>query len=409
MQMIKRKVEDEMQKTELKKIVEHFNTDETIALTQRMIQIPSIDPPGNEQEMSLFVQKYLEEAGIAVESVAVEGLAPERKNIIAKLRGSGEAAPLIFSGHMDVVPVSERERQQWECDPFVGEIKDGFLWGRGASDMKGGLAGILTAMKYLKENNIVPPGDILLAASVDEENLMRGAKAMVQYPALQAAKGIIVCEGTGLELIADSRGRTWAEVVFEGKSAHASLKGAGNNAIVHAIRFADRLLNHSIPFEYHVLLGEFFWQINVIRGGVEPAMVPDQCVLTVDARLVPGITPELVWREVQLLLDQMHEEDENCVAHIDILEAREPWSTNMDSPVVDLVRDSYDFLELPMGRRGQKGTTDGTFLRRMGIDTVMIGPGDSKYNHKANEKAPVEFIRNAARLYLTMMLCNQLS
>lgn len=398
-----------MQREEVQKFIANFNTDETIALTQRMIQIPSIDPPGNENEMSLFVQNYLEKAGIAVEAISVDGLNPERKNIIAKLAGSGQAAPLIFSGHMDVVPVSERERQQWECDPFGGEIKDGFLWGRGASDMKGGLAGILTAMKYLKEHDIVPPGDIMLAASVDEENLMRGAKAMVAYPTLQTARGIIVCEGTGLELIADSRGRTWAEIIFEGKSAHASLKGAGNNAIVHAIKFADRLLNHTIPFEYHALLGEFFWQINVIHGGVEPAMVPDQCVVTVDARLVPGVTPDIVWQEVQMLLDQMHQEDEQCVAHIHILEAREPWSTDMSSPVVDLVRNSYDLLDIPMGRRGQKGTTDGTFLRRMGIDTVMVGPGDSKYNHKANEKAPVAFIRDAARLYLTMMLCNQLS
>lgn len=398
-----------MDKSAVLNLMEQFDTDQTIALTQRMIQIPSIDPPGNEAEMSNFVKAYLEDAGIEVEAISVEGLDESRRNIIARIPGGGEAAPLIFSGHMDVVPVTEKERQSWICEPFVGEIHDdGFMYGRGSSDMKGGLAGILTAMKFIKDNNIVPPGDIILAASVDEENLMRGAKAMVHYPQLQDAKGIIVCEGTGLELIADSRGRTWAEVVFEGKSAHASLKGAGNNAIVHALKFADRLLNHSIPYEYHELLGEFFWQINVIQGGVEPAMVPDQCVLTVDARLVPGITPEMVWDEVQKLLDELHAEDENSIAHINILEAREPWYTDMSSPVVDLVRNSYETLEIPMGRRGQKGTTDGTFLRRIGIDTVMVGPGDSKYNHKANEKVSVQFVRDAARLYLTMMLTNAL-
>lgn len=399
-----------MNKEDVQKIVKGFNTDDTIALTQQMIQIRSIDPPGNEAEMSEFVRTYLEQAGVdEVEAISVEGLAPERKNIIARIKGTGAAAPLIFSGHMDVVPVSERELTQWECDPWKGEIReDGFMWGRGSSDMKGGLAGALTAMKYLKDNGIVPPGDIILVASVDEENLMRGAKAMVHYPQLQDAKGIIVCEGTGLELIAESRGRTWAEVIFEGQSAHASLKGAGNNAIVHALEFARRLYATEIPFEYHELLGEFFWQINVIQGGVEPAMVPDKCVVTVDARLVPGVTPERVWSEVQKIIDQMHEEDEKCVAHINLLEAREPWATDINSPVVDLVRGSYDLLQIPMGRRGQKGTTDGTFLRRIGIDTVMVGPGDSKYNHKANEKAPVEFIRNAARLYLTMMLTNTL-
>lgn len=397
-----------MKAEEIKALVSDFDTDATIDLTQRMIQIRSIDPPGKEAEMSQFVKLYLEQAEIAVEAKSVEGLDEERKNIIACLKGRGEAAPIIFSAHMDVVPVTDREMKQWLYDPFAGEIHDGFLWGRGSSDTKGALAGVLTAMKFLKDNNVQPPGDIILAASVDEENLMRGAKAMVHYPELQNAKGIIVCEGTGLELIADSRGRTWAEVTFEGKSAHASLKGAGNNAIVHALKFADILYNTEIPFEYHELLGEFFWQINMIHGGVEPAMVPDQCVLTVDARLVPGITPEMVWAKVQDIIDQMHAEDEKCVGHIKVLEAREPWSTNMDSPVVGLVKESYDLLEIPMGRRGQKGTTDGTFLRRMGMDTVMVGPGDSKYNHKANEKAPVEFIRNAARLYLTMMLTNAL-
>lgn len=397
-----------MKKEEIKSFVSDFDTDATIDLTQRMIQIRSIDPPGKEAEMSQFVKRYLEQAGIDVEAKSVEGLDKERKNIIACLQGDGTAAPLIFSAHMDVVPVSEQELKQWEHDPFAGEIHDGFLWGRGSSDTKGALAGILTAMKFLKDHDIVPPGDVILAASVDEENLMRGAKAMVHYPELQSAKGIIVCEGTGLELIADSRGRTWADITFEGKSAHASLKGAGNNAIVHALKFANILYQTEIPFEYHELLGEFFWQINVIHGGVEPAMVPDQCTLTVDARLVPGITPEMVWAKVQEILDDMHVEDETCVGHIHILEARESWFTDMNSPVVDLVKECYDLLEIPMGRRGQKGTTDGTFLRRIGIDTVMVGPGDSKYNHKANEKASVEFIRNAARLYLTMMLSNKL-
>ena len=109
-----------------------------------------------------------------------------------------------------------------------------------------------------------------------------------------------------------------------------------------------------------------------------------------------------------MLLDQLHEEDENCIGHIHILEAREPWSTDMTSPVVELVQNSYEALQIPMGRRGQKGTTDGTFLRRIGIDTVMVGPGDSKYNHRANEKVSVRFVRDAAKLYLTMMLTNAL-
>lgn len=401
-----------MDKEQIKKAAQALDTDAVIALAQKMIAIRTMDPPSNEAELGQFVKKFLEDAGVdEVEAISVAGLDPARKNIVARIHGAGQAAPLMFSCHQDVVPVSDSELQKWECDPWQGLIRDdGFMWGRGSSDMKGGFAGVLTALKYIKDHHITPPGDIIFVASVDEENLMRGAKAMVGYHQLQDAKGLIVCEGTGLELICESRGRTWAEVVFEGQSAHASLKGAGNNAIVHAIEFAHRLYHCKIPFQYHELLGEFFWQINMIHGGVEPAMVPDKCVVTVDARLVPGITPDMVWSKVEEILEAMHNEDEQCVAHINILEAREPWTTDPDCPVANLVKDCYHLLDIPMGRRGQKGTTDGTFLRRIGdgIDTVMVGPGDSKYNHKANEKAPVEFIRNAARLYLTMMLSNDL-
>lgn len=113
----------------IKELVKSFNTDDTIALTQQLIQIQSIDPPGNEADMSQFVKNYLESANVdSVETISVDGLDPNRMNVIAKIPGSGQAAPLIFSGHMDVVPVSERELAQWECDPFIGIIRDdGFL------------------------------------------------------------------------------------------------------------------------------------------------------------------------------------------------------------------------------------------------------------------------------------------
>ena len=398
-----------MNTDDVKKIVSTFDTNETIVLTQKMVQIPSSVIPGDEKEMSKFVEAYMKAANIETTSHSIDGIDPTRKNVISVLRGTGEAAPLAFSGHMDVVPVSEKEKEKWNYDPFGGEITDeGFMYGRGSSDMKGGLAGAMTAMKFLKENNITPPGDIILCASVDEEDLMRGVKAMLNYPEVQSAKGVVVCEGTGLKLSVASRGRTWAEVTFEGESAHASLKGAGNNAIVYAADFINRLYAREIPYEKHELLGDYFWQANVINGGVEPAIVPDHCSVTVDARLIPGITPERVWSEVQNILDEMHAENKRCVAHIKILEAREPWETDLNSSLYHLANNSYKIVGLEMRHRGQTGTTDGTYLRRLGMESVILGPGQTEYIHKANEKVLIENLRNAAKLYLTMMLTNNL-
>lgn len=398
-----------MDKESVKKLVTTFNTDAVVELTQQMVRIPSVVIPGEEAKMSAFVESYMNACDIPAKARSIDGIDPSRKNVIAVLKGSGEAAPLAFSGHMDVVPVSDKEREKWDYDPFGGEITDeGFMYGRGSSDMKGGLAGAMTAMKFLKDNDIVPPGDIILCASVDEEDLMRGVKAMLNYPELQNVKGVVVCEGTGLKLSVASRGRTWADVTFEGESAHASLKGAGNNAIVYGADFINRLYDHEIPYEPHELLGDYFWQANVVHGGVEPAIVPDHCTITVDARLIPGITSDHVWSEVQNILDQMHAENEKCVAHINILEAREPWETDLNSSLYHLAKDSYDLVGIEMKHRGQTGTTDGTYLRRLGMESVILGPGQTEYIHKANEKVLIENLRNAARLYLTMMLSNSL-
>lgn len=176
---------------EKKEAYKLIDSAEVIKVVQDMVSIPSINPPGDEAAVANYIIAYMESHGIAT---TVLEISAGRYNVVARLKGLGVASPIIFSGHMDVVPVSEDERKRWKTDPFVGEVIDGYIYGRGSADMKGGLGAAMVAMGTLAKHKIQPPGDIILAATVDEEDLMRGAKGLVTSNLISDASRFVICE-----------------------------------------------------------------------------------------------------------------------------------------------------------------------------------------------------------------------
>jgi succinyl-diaminopimelate desuccinylase len=146
------------------------------------------------------------------------------------LPGAGGVPARIFTGHLDVVPVSDAERARWASDPFAGAIRDGRLHGRGATDMKGGLAAMVVAASELARERRTPPGDVLLALTADEEDLMAGSKAVARHPLLARDADVVVGEPTGLRVCTAGRGRTWAKLTLRGATGHGSA-GSGRNVI----------------------------------------------------------------------------------------------------------------------------------------------------------------------------------
>ncbi|MEN3002815.1 M20 family metallopeptidase [Dehalobacterium formicoaceticum] len=382
-------------------LLSKINPDEVVKVVQDMVRLKSINPPGLEKRMSEYVKNYMISKNIPTETLE---FATDRYNVISRLKGKGEENPIIFTGHMDVVPVSKDEEKRWQTDPFGGEIFDGNLHGRDSSDMKAGLGAAMVAMGYLAENGIVPPGDIILVATVDEEALMGGAKSIIKTDVIADAKNVVVCEPTGMELVTCCRGRTWADITVKGLTAHASQKGAGINAIDRTLMLMNKMAGYEIPHQEHPYLGTSFWQITVIKGGVEPAIVPDRCTITVDARLVPGQMPQDIWNLMEQLIAEIKEEVPDFEAEIEILDQREPWVTPADDPMIQKIKGAYEVLSMPYRENGFSGTTDGTIFRRIGMEAVIIGPGDLACVHKENEKVSLEQLAQAVQLYLITML-----
>jgi len=388
-----------MKYEELSKLI---NPDEVVKVVRDLVRIPSINPHGTEREVADYIIRYMESKGI---ETTIQEVFPERYNVVSRLKGQGTASPILFTGHMDVVPVSSDELKKWKTDPFAAEIQDGFLYGRGSADMKGGLGAAMVAMATLAEHKIQPHGDIILAATVDEEDLMRGVKALIKTSLVSDVKRMVVCEPSNMEIATVCRGRTWAEVKVEGQSAHASIRGAGINAIDRAVMLMNRMKTYEIPYEKHEVLGDSFWQVTLINGGVETAIIPDFCTITVDGRLVPGQLSVDMWNEMEKLINSLKVETPDFNAKIKVIEEREPWEISKQDEFVKVVANACSAIGLPINYSGFAGTTDGTFLRGLGIEGVIFGPGQIANNiHKENERVSIGQLIQAAQIYAMTML-----
>lgn len=377
-------------------LLEAVDETELNELCSRLVRARSHNPPGEEAETASIIADWCRALGGEVTlTEPIRG----RPNVVARFPGTGTSSSLAFSGHMDVVPVKPAELELWRHDPYSGEVLEGELWGRGSVDMKGGLASAMTAIAALRRTEIEFPGDLWLLASMDEELEMTGIKAMIESGAIDKVDAAIVCEPTNLRINHVSKGRTWATLSVLGEAAHAGFKDAGVNAIINALRLATELDGKTPKHQMHELAGESWWTITEIEGGLGPAIVPDQCDLTLDVRLVPGQTCDAVWDEVRQIIDQVALElpDFRCEVHV--VERREPWEIEPESHVAAAMSAGLAAVKGSPGFEAFPGTTDASFLVLEGIQCVICGPGDLARAHRENERIPISELSAAAKAY----------
>lgn len=389
--------QDMHDETTRRTLVEAIDEREVTELCARLVRARSENPPGEEAKAADIVADWCRELGA---EVTVSEPVERRPNVIARFPGRGSAPGLAFSGHVDVVPVSQDERSRWARDPYGAEIADGELWGRGSADMKGGVAAAMAAIAALQRTKAELPGDLWLLASMDEEAEMLGVKAMVAGNALAGVGAAVVCEPTSLRVAHVCKGRTWATLRVLGQTAHSSLKGAGVNAIAHGVRLAAALEGVTPEHRPHELAGESWWAVTEIEGGIEPAIIPDRCDLTLDIRLVPGQTTAGVWDEVRAVIGRLASEMADFRCEVDVVERREPWEVDEEGAVASAVAAGV------RGATGAEaemyafpGTTDASYLVPAEIPCVICGPGDLARTHRENERVPVAELTAAARAY----------
>jgi acetylornithine deacetylase/succinyl-diaminopimelate desuccinylase-like protein len=399
---------------------------EVADLLSELIRIDTTNPPGNEIEAAEFLAANLEKEGFTCETFESEH---RRGSVITRQNGTGSKPNLLLLSHLDVVPAN---RKEWSVDPFGGVIKDGFVWGRGAVDMKAMTAVEVIVMKLLKRNKVKLKGDIVLAATADEEKGgEKGAGWLVRNHPEKLNVDYVINEGGGLAVPIDGKsmytiqtaekGILWLKIKARGTPGHGSIPGAADNAILRMNRVIDKLADYRAKITLIPTVKEYLTAVavgdrakrraltgllkkpmtadkifdniakkdkfiaeemrvklrmtitpTIVHGGVKENVIPSECETVFDCRVLPGQTPKEALETIKHLLREVDFEK----LEFDIVQAQDPSVSLLHTPlyeqIVDVLKD-FD-PECQIAPDMLTGGTDSRFFRMKGVTSYGFHP-----------------------------------
>jgi acetylornithine deacetylase/succinyl-diaminopimelate desuccinylase-like protein len=427
--------------------------EEAVHYLQDYIRVNTINPPGNETEGARFLKTILDREGIPSELFEA---APGRGSLLGRLKGDGSKRPILLLSHIDVVPV---EKERWEVDPFSGEIRNGYLYGRGSLDDKGMGIVELMALLLLKREKTPLKRDILFFATADEET---GGDLGVRW-AVENVAALGECEyalNEGGSIILDKQGvpdryeiscgqKALCQITLRtrGTPGHGSMPH-GDNPNVKLVQALDRLLRWETPFRILPMVKEYFSKLaprqpageraffldierglqdpafarrissspiynamvrdtlslNVLQGGSKVNVIPSDSTALVDCRLVPGSSPELFLQEVRARLG----------GDVEVTVLSESPSLPPSPRDTELFRAierwaAANVPECPVVPHLLPGATDSRYLREMGIAAYDVCPfrlseKDLMLLHGHNERIALENLEFGTRMLTEILL-----
>ncbi len=359
-----------------------------LELTRKLLAFDTVNPPGNERPCADFIAGVLQEAGYNVRRYEFD---ERRTSLVADFGFSDEREPICFSGHMDTVPLG---RAAWSKDPFGGELEDDRIYGRGASDMKAGLAAMIVAAVGIAHSS-TGVGGLKLVLTAGEENGCQGAEYLAGLESVLGRVGaLIVGEPTANYPVIGHKGAFWLEAVTTGVTAHGSMPDQGVNAIYKAARAISKLETFDFAIDPHPVLGAPTLNVGTISGGININSVPDRTAFALDLRLVAGQSIEQVHRQLQALLGDEVELSRLTAAPAISTDPQNKW-----------VQEVFSIMETHLGERPVPRAvtyfTDASALTAAfgGPPTVILGPGEPDMAHKTDEYCRIPRIETAARVY----------
>lgn len=363
---------------------------DAVALTRLLVQIDSRNPglvagAPAEGEVARALAAVLESWGF---HVSLQEVVDGRPNVVARIGRAG-ARSLMFNGHLDVVGVEGMTHP-----PFDGATRDGRLYGRGATDMKGGVAAMCCAAWRAAQAGLA--GEVVVAAVVDEEWQSAGTRGLLERGV--RADACIVTEPTRLAIAPAHKGFTWTEVSFTGRAAHGSRYDVGVDAIRHAgllLAELDRLEREELVRHTHPLLGHASLHAATVSGGSGWSTYPDQCVLAVERRTVPGESPDDAVAEMEQALSRVRVSAPAMRGAVRHVFSQWPSDVAPEAPVVRALAAAIGGTGGRVAIEGLSAWTDAALLNAAGIPAICYGPGDISLAHSATEWVAEEDITRA--------------
>lgn len=357
---------------------------DAVPLLQKLVQIPSPNPPGDTQDIAQFVAEQMREIGATVTMPAPESK-PEAVNVIATL-GSGDPV-IMLHAHIDTVPVAATEAGKWHVDPYSGVVKDGRLYGKGSIDDKAPLASMMLAMARAAEQSGIKGTLVLVAAAEEEVGGQLGTKWMADNGYLPDCDFIVVGEQTGNKVATAHKGVMRATVEAVGKSVHATNPDRGINAIVAMSKavLALQAYHEELSKRVHPIVGVPTCNVGVISGGSTSNAVPDRCTVELDRRMIPGEHPEVVQNELRAVIAGV----DSAPATLEIGDFLfSSWfesslESDLAQTFLDCVNRELDDDPGPVGYL--PGSDAKHLMRQARGDMIIFGPGSYKVAHAYDE------------------------
>ncbi|MFX1255106.1 MAG: ArgE/DapE family deacylase [Promethearchaeota archaeon] len=345
---------------------------ELLQLLQDLIRIDSVNPVltnigTGELEIAQYIGNYLEKMGL---EVTYQDINSKRANVVGILKGEGGGKTIMLNGHTDTVGI-----EGMNIDPFNPKFENGKVYGRGALDMKSGLAATIMAVQAIMNAKIKLKGDVILAFVADEENLSLGTERLVKD---YSADGAIICEPTDLQITMAHKGFAWIRIEIFGKAAHGSRPEEGVDAIVKAgkvLMEIDYLEKNILPQKQHPLLGAPSIHASLIKGGTELSTYPHYCKIELERRTLPKENRNDVVEEINKIIETISSEDRQFKADFNVYFYRSALEVSQNHSIVHSLDKAYRRVRTQKSRFvGGSYWTDAALLTEAGIPTVIFGP-----------------------------------
>lgn len=380
-----------------------------LPLLKDLISIPSVNPMGRdvsgpeffEGRLTAYLVKYLQELKVPYEVIEI---VPGRANILALLSSPGATKTILLDAHQDTVPVDGMT-----IPPFEPTEIDGRVYGRGSCDVKGGLAAMLAAFTRLAHDRPAGMANVLLSCSCDEESTSIGINDLVNswdgrasHYSLSPTKPdvAIVAEPTELDVVVAHRGATRWKLHTTGRACHSSRPNEGINAIYRMARVLKLLEEYAawVPTSRpaHPLCGPATLSVGLIAGGSSVNVVPDGCVIDIDRRVIPGEENLAVQAEV---VDYLRQRLDFDLIHDEPYCTSPPLGDDLNGALASQLQRSIEQVVGPRQTIGVPFGTHASRLARVGVPTVVFGPGNIAQAHTKDEWISIDQLRQAADVY----------
>ena len=365
-----------------------------VALTASLVAIdsrnPSLVPDGpGELACATHLAGVLHAWGFAV---SLQEIAPGRANVIARIGPTGRT-PLILNGHLDVVGVDGMSHA-----PFVPEVRDGNLFGRGSTDMKGGVAAMCVAAARAAARGSLA-SEIIVTAVCDEEYESIGTRALLAQGL--RATGAIITEPTRMAIAPAHKGFAWIEVVLHGRTAHGSRYDVGIDANRHAgllLAALDQYERDVLTSRVHPLLGRASLHASSIAGGTGWSTYAERCALRLERRTLPGESGEQALADIRALCDTLAASRPDFRADVALVCAQPPLDLNGEAPLIASMRAACTAAGVAPTIAGLSCWTDAALFAEAGIPALCFGPGDISRAHSATEWVEIADLERATAI-----------